>query len=86
MYYREEQQKKILRTAENDLMAVLVIDPETESFEVIYSDGAYRSYANHFHQQNFFYYWEMRGLPQIAEEDRGHMLREISKAALRIPI
>ncbi|MBQ6240949.1 MAG: hypothetical protein IJK56_11425 [Firmicutes bacterium] len=42
--YQVEDQKRILREMEDDLMALVAIDVQTDDFEVIYTNDAYRHY------------------------------------------
>ncbi len=40
--YQVEDQKRILHEMEDDLMALVAIDVQTDDFEVIYTNDAYR--------------------------------------------
>ena len=82
MDYDETQQKIILREMEEELLAIVAINMDTEEYEVIYSDNAYKNYGNRFHNSNFFYYWVTVGLSQIYEGDRERMKHEISRENL----
>jgi len=82
MNYSETKQKMILREMERDLMALLAVDIDTDEFEVIYSDGAYKSYKNRYRGTDFFGAWIKSGIPQIHEPDRRRIAREISKEYL----
>ena len=83
MNYQETEQKKILRSIERGLLALLVIDPETRAYEVIYSDEAYKSYPNRYSGKDFFHAWQTTGLSLIYEPDRLRMKGEISCASLQ---
>ena len=80
--YREEDYKAILRIMEQDLLALLAIDLQSEEYEVIYSDGAYRNFENRYRNVGFFQAWKQVGLKQMDESDRGRMEKEISKEYL----
>ena len=82
MNYQETEQKILLREMEQELLAVLVIDLNSEDFEVIYTNGGYRNYGNRFTGQHFFSYWRKTGLNKIYEEDRVRMKKEISRENL----
>ncbi len=80
--YNEDQQKKILREMERDLLALIAVDIETENYEVIYSDGAYKEFENSYQRSDFFKEWISSGVSQVYEPDRQRMSEEISKAFL----
>ena len=79
MGYNETKQKLILREMESDLLAIVAIDAETDDYEVIYTDGAYREFANGYRNEGFFPVWLERGIPLVHGPDRERMAREISK-------
>ena len=82
MNYHETEQKMILREAERDILALLVVDPSSEEYEVIYSDEAYRRFENRYRRCNFFTAWAEIGVNLIHEPDRARMLQELSKEQL----
>ena len=57
MNYNETQQKLILRSMEQDILAIVAVDLETEEYEVVYSDGAYKNFENRYHKKDFFSAW-----------------------------
>ena len=83
MNYRETEQKLLLREMDKELLAMLVIDPETEEYEVIYTNGAYREFRNRYHQTGFFERWNSIGMSLMYEADRERMSREISRNNLK---
>ena len=79
MNYPEAKQKKILRSIENELLALLVVDPASGEYEVLYSDASYREFPNRYHRKDFFQIWEKTGISFIYEPDRPRMQQEISR-------
>ena len=86
MNYHETEQKMILREAERDILALLVVDPSSEEYEVIYSDEAYRRFENRYRRNNFFTAWAEIGVNLIHEPDRARMLQELSKERLLVAL
>ena len=82
MNYNETEQKRILREIENEILALVAINIDTEKYEVIYSDSSYREYHNRFRGEKFFEKWAEFGIPQIYPPDREKMLKEISRENL----
>lgn len=83
MNYGETEQKEILRQAEKDLLALIAIDPASNTYEVVYTDNSYRMYADRYSGRDFFAAWRNEGILMIAEEDRSRMLGEITYAFLQ---
>ena len=82
MNYDETIQKQIVREMERDLLAIVAVDVETDEYEVIYSDGAYRNFENRYHREDFFSAWNRAGIALVFEPDRDRMRYEISKEHL----
>ena len=83
MNYGETEQKIILREMERDILALVALDLNDGSYEVIYSDGAYKQFDNRYRRENFFEAWKNTGCSLIFEPDRARMASEISMENLR---
>ena len=77
--YDEQDQKLILRVMAKDFLALLAIDLETDDYEVIYSNGAYKEYAPRYRRKRFFDAWLHKGIPLIVPEDRERMKVDLAK-------
>ena len=76
--YTEGDRDRILHLLEEDLLALLAIEPETGAYEVVYTDSSARDLAPPVRGDDFFGVWQMHGLPSVAAEDRARMARETS--------
>ena len=80
--YTEGDRDRILHLLEEDLLALLAIEPDTGAYEVVYTDSSARDLAPPVRGDDFFGVWRTQGLPSVAAEDRDRMAREISRAFL----
>lgn len=80
--YTGRDKAMIMQAMESDILALIVIDTNTDDFQVVYSDGGYRDFGEAHRGVKFFDMWASIGVSLMPEEDRKRMASEISKDAL----